>query len=242
MRRLSDEDAARDWTAIVPLRGGSRGLPGKNVRRLAGRPLYQHAVDLALTAGARQVVITTDIEEVLNALHGPGIRALQRPLSLCTDDTPMEPVLRHAIDAVGLQGTIVLLQATSPLRSLEDCHGALERYSSGEFDLVMSVTAADRGVQKWGRIDHGRFVPLSLPQHLFANRQSLPPLFKPNGAIYVFDAQAFLNRGGFPRERIGVLEMPGERSQDIDSLADFELCERLLARLQTGLLTERRAP
>jgi N-acylneuraminate cytidylyltransferase len=195
---------------------------------LAGRPLYRHAVDLALEAGAARVLISTDIPQVLDAAHPPAVQALHRPAELCADETPMAPVLVHAIGATAIDGAVVLLQATSPLRALEDIASALERYRSGNFDLVMSVTTADRGVQKWGRIDNDRFVPLSLPQHVFSNRQALPPLVKPNGAIYVFDAQAFVARGGFPVDRIGAVEMPAERSQDIDTLADFEFCERQL--------------
>ena len=217
------------WTALVPLRGGSRGLPSKNTRLLAGRPLYRHAVDLALAAGAARVVITTDIPEVLHAAHPPRVLALQRPADLCADDAPMAPVLVHAIQAARIEGTVVLLQPTSPLRELQDVTAALERYASGAFELVMSVTPADRGVLKWGRIDNHRFVPLSQPQHVFSNRQALPAVVKPNGALYVFDAQAFVGRGGFPVQHIGALEMPVQRSHDIDTLADFELCERLLA-------------
>lgn len=230
-RRL-DESAG--WTAIVPLRGGTRGLAGKNTRPLAGRPLYRHAVDLALAAGAGRVLISTDMAEVLGAAHPAGVQVLHRPGDLCADDTPMAPVLLHAIRAARLEGTLVLLQATSPLREQIDIQAALQRYRSGGFELVMSVTAADRGVLKWGRVDNGTFVPLSLPQHVFANRQSLPPVVKPNGAVYVFDAEAFLARGGFPVEHIGAVEMPPERSHDIDNLADFERCERLLIERQSS--------
>jgi N-acylneuraminate cytidylyltransferase len=195
---------------------------------MAGRPLYRHAVDLALTAGASRVLITTDIPDVLSAEHPPRVQAVRRPAELCTDDTPMAPVLVHAIQSAGVVGTLVLLQATSPLRTAQDIAAALDLYAAGGYELVMSVTPADRGVLKWGRIDNGRFAPLSQPQHVFANRQSLPPVVKPNGAVYVFDAQAFVARGGFPVERIGAVEMPAERSHDIDNLADFEHCERLL--------------
>ncbi len=217
------------WTAIVPLRRGSRGLPGKNTRLLAGRPLYRHSVDLALAAGARQVVISTDIPEILEAPQPPGVVLVARPAALCEDEVPMAPVLVHALQAARVEGTVVLLQATSPLRSHADVQDALRRFATGAHDLVMSVTAADRGVLKWGTVDNGRFVPLSKPEHVFSNRQSLPPVVRPNGAVYAFDAQAFLVRGGFASERIGAVEMPAQRSHDIDTLTDFELCERLLA-------------
>ena len=219
-----------DWTAVIPLRGGSKGLPGKNTRPLAGKPLYRHAVDLALSAGARRVILSTDIPELLSAALPPGVQALPRPPELCGDDVPMAPVLLHALQAAQVQGPVVLLQATSPLRQVADVQAALQALAKGGFDLVMSVTEADRGVLKWGQVrPDGRFVPLSSPAHCFANRQSLPPVYKPNGAVYALQAEWFLAHGSFVSERIGSVPMPAERSHDIDTLADFERCERLLA-------------
>ena len=87
---------------------------------------------------------------------------------------------------------------------------------------------------KWGRLDGDRFVPLSDPAHCFANRQSLPPVVRPNGAVYVMNAEWFLKRGSFVSERIGVVPMSAERSQDIDTLADFERCEAALANTTQG--------
>lgn len=218
-----------DWTAVIPLRWGSKGLPGKNTRQLAGKPLYLHAVDLALNAGASHVILTTDIPEVLSATQPAGVQALPRPTELCGDHVPMAPVLVHALKAAQVKGVVVLLQATSPLRHVADVHSALGLLAKGNFDLVMSVTEADRGVLKWGKRDpDGRFLPLSSPEHCFANRQSLPPVFKPNGAVYALKAEWFLANGDFVSDRIGSISMPAERSHDIDSLADFERCEKLL--------------
>lgn len=217
------------WTAVIPLRGGSKGLPGKNTRLLAGKPLYRHAVDLALAAGARRVLISTDIEEVLNAQLPAGVQALPRQPDLCGDTVPMAPVLVHALQSAGCEGTVVLLQATSPLRQVVDVQAALDVFETGQHELVMSVTEADRGVLKWGRMEGDRFVPLSDPAYCFSNRQSLPPVVRPNGAVYVMQAQWFLARGSFVSERIGLVQMTPERSQDIDTLADFERCEAALA-------------
>jgi CMP-N-acetylneuraminic acid synthetase len=217
------------WTAVIPLRGGSKGLPGKNTRLLAGKPLYRHAVDLALAAGASRVLISTDIEEVLNAQLPAGVQALPRSPELCGDTVPMAPVLVHALQAAQVQGTVVLLQATSPLRQVADVQAALERLASGGFDLVMSVTEADRGVLKWGQLQaDGRFAPLSSPEHCFANRQSLPPVYKPNGAVYAMQAGWFVAQQSFVSEHIGTVVMPPGRSHDIDNLFDFERCEALL--------------
>jgi CMP-N-acetylneuraminic acid synthetase len=216
------------WTAVIPLRAGSKGLPSKNTRLLAGKPLYRHAVDQALQAGAQRVVITTDIPEVLWAELPTQVTLVERPPELAGDTVPMAPVLQHALQTAECHGTVVLLQATSPLRQSRDIEGALTVFAGGYFELVMSVTSADRGVLKWGTLRGNRFQPLSDPAYCFANRQSLPPVVRPNGALYVLNAERFVASGSFVSERIGVVEMPAERSQDIDSLDDFERCEAAL--------------
>jgi N-acylneuraminate cytidylyltransferase len=220
------------WTAVIPLRAGSRGLPSKNIRPLAGKPLYRHALDQALAAGASRVVITTDMPDVLWAELPTQVALVERPAELAGDNVPMAPVLQHALETADVHGSVVLLQATSPLRRPADIEAALGVFAGGYFELVMSVTEADRAVLKWGTLRGNRFQPLSDPAHCFANRQSLPAVVRPNGAIYVLDADWFVTRGSFVSERIGVLQMPAERSQDIDSLEDFERCEALLK--QTG--------
>lgn len=216
------------WTAVIPLRAGSKGLPSKNIRPLAGKPLYRHAVDQALQAGASRVVITTDIPEVLWAELPTQVTLVERPPELAGDTVPMAPVLQHALHTADCHGTVVLLQATSPLRLRSDIEAALAVFAGGYFELVMSVTSADRGVLKWGTLRGNRFQPLSDPAYCFANRQSLPPVVRPNGALYVLNAERFVASGSFVSERIGVVEMPAERSQDIDSLDDFERCEAAL--------------
>ena len=222
------------WTAVIPLRAGSKGLPGKNTRWLAGKPLYLHAVDVALEAGAQGVILSTDIPDILSAALPAGVQAIPRPAALCGDTVPMAHVLSHALKATLCKGTVVLLQATSPLRQVADIQAALGVFATGQHDLVMSVTEADSGVLKWGRLDGDRYMPLSDPAFCFSNRQSLPAVVKPNGAVYVMQAQWFLARESFVSDRIGVVQMDAERSQDIDTGADFERCEAALVRMKQG--------
>ncbi len=217
------------WTAVIPLRRGSKGLPGKNIRLLADKPLYMHSVDVALEAGAQRIIISTDISDVLSSALPPRVQVIERPSDLCGEEVPMAPVLLHALQVAACEGAVVLLQATSPLRKVADVLSALDVFAKGRFDLVMSVTEADRSVLKWGRVEGDRFVPLSDPAHCFSNRQSLPPVVRPNGAVYVMQAQWFIARRSFVSERIGLVHMSPERSQDIDTLADFERCEAALA-------------
>ena len=217
------------WTAVIPLRGGSIGLPGKNTRPLAGKPLYKYAIDLALAAGAQRVLISTDIAEVLLTDFPAPVSTLLRPADLCGDTVSMAPVLMHALSAGAVSGPVVLLQATSPLRKVGDVLAALDQLAGGAFDVVMSVTEADRSVLKWGQVQpDGRYQPLSSSEHCFTNRQSLPPVYKPNGAVYAMQAEWFVANQGFVTGRLGTVVMPPERSHDIDTLADFEHCETLL--------------
>ncbi len=222
-------EAIPPWTAVIPLRAGSKGLAGKNMRPLAGKPLYRYSLDLALDAGAEQVLISTDIEELLAESWPEPVRVISRPAELCGDAVPGEPVLLHLLDVSPVDGTVVLLQATSPLRRREDVEAALALFARGEHELVMSVTEADSGVLKWGRLEGERFVPLGEPGQCFANRQSLPQVVRPNGAVLVFEADWLRSRRSLVGGRIGAVCMPPERSLDIDTLTDFEACEAALA-------------
>jgi len=106
--------------AIVPVRGGSKGLPGKNTRLLADKPLWAHSVAQAQAVGVDQVIVTTDILELSQDVAEAGASFLERPKSLAQDDTPMAPVILHALETLQEPAQIVLLQATSPLRSTSD--------------------------------------------------------------------------------------------------------------------------
>lgn len=222
--------------ALIPLRAGSAGLPGKNIRPLAGQPLYRHAIDQARAAGLTRILISTDIAAILEGAPEPGVTVRPRPADLATGTTPMDAVLRHVLSQdLTDPARIVLLQATSPLRRAEDIDAALDLHRRGDgkggFDLVLSATRADAGVLKWGRAEGVEFVPLSDPAHCFANRAALPPVYRPNGAVYVFDADWFRASGTLAGGRIGMIEMPPDRATDIDSAADFAAVE---ARLRGG--------
>jgi CMP-N,N'-diacetyllegionaminic acid synthase len=214
-----------DVVAIVPVRAGSKGLPGKNIMFVAGMPLYLHAVIQGLrTVG--QVLLSTDIEEIYDVDLPSGCSLCCRPRELAADDTPMDAVIKHLILERGLAGkTLVVLQATSPLRLDADIQAALELFRTRKYDMVLSVVEQDRGILKYGTLDGTRFTGIREQHFCFFNRQQLPKVHGPNGAVYVFDANRFLDVGGFPCERIGAVVMPFERSVDIDTLADLILVE-----------------
>ncbi|NNE89992.1 MAG: acylneuraminate cytidylyltransferase family protein, partial [Silicimonas sp.] len=213
--------------AIVPVRSGSKGLVGKNLKPLAGIPLWERAVAHGLDAGAG-VLVTTDSAEVLKQGKRDRVAFLDRPVELAADDAPMGPVILHALEQIEGPARIVLLQPTSPLRAREDVEDSIALHATGRFDLVKTVTATDAGILKYGTMDDGQFIPVSDPAYCFTNRQDLPPVMKPNGAVYVFDRDWFLANGGFATDRIGGVVMPAERSFDIDTEADFLRAEALI--------------
>lgn len=217
----------------MPVRGGSQGLPGKNLRELAGRPLFRRAVDQGLAVGADLVVLSTDIEELHGTDLGASVIVHERPTELAGDDVPMDPVLADALDRDEIgDADVVLLQATSPLRRDHDILACLDVFRSGSFDLAMSVYRSDSSILKCGTSDGATFRPLRSADDTFANRQSLPAVFRPNGAVYAFGANWFRDRGALATDSIGMHEMDVESSTDIDSLADFERCETILAERQ----------
>ena len=221
---------SKSYTVIIPLRSGSKGLPNKNVMKLAGKPLYLHAADLALEANASRIIVTTNIEQVLRSKAKEGIEYIRRPENLCGDTVAMSPVLLHAVRRCHVQGTVVLLQPTSPLRSLQDIESALDLFERSRSDLVLTVTAADSAFLKWGEVTTGGiFNPVSSVEMMFSNRQNLPTIYKPNGAVYVFDAEWLLeNEGLESAKKISAVKMPQARSLDIDTLDDFIRCQDVL--------------
>lgn len=233
MNALAPSSPSR--VALIPVRAGSKGLPGKNIRPLAGRPLYLHSVEQAFGAGLDTVVISTDIPEILETPQSPGVIVHPRVAELSADETPMSMVLADVLCLSHFDGaTVVLLQATSPLRRSEDIRRAVDRFEKGDAEVVMSVVPADPRVLKCGTIDDDRFVPLRDPRDTFRNRQDLPSVVRPDGAIYVFGASWFRDRGELVSERISALRVDPADSVDIDDIADFEFCARILEQRESG--------
>jgi CMP-N,N'-diacetyllegionaminic acid synthase len=217
-----------DTVAIVPVRAGSKGLPGKNIMPVNGLPLYLHAVNQGLRTVGR-VLLSTNIDAIDDAALPSGCTLCRRPAELAADDTPMDAVIRHLIDDRALTGKrVVLLQATSPLRLDSDILAALELFGTQQYDMVLSVVERDRGVLKYGTLEGAAFSAMREQRFCFFNRQQLPTVHGPNGAVYVFDADRFVIARGFPSNRIGAVEMPIERSADIDTVADLRHVEDML--------------
>lgn len=215
--------------AVIPIRAGSKGLPGKNIQLLAGKPLFMHAVDQARDAGVGHIVISTDIPDIFSIDLGADISVHARPTHLASDTASMSDVLSDLLTQPMFDAAqIVLLQATSPLRTYEDVCAGIDCFALSSFDIVMSVYEAERSVLKYGTIENGTYVPMRTAAHVFSNRQDLPQVFRPNGAVYVFNANWYRRNGGLETSNIGAFTMSAENSIDVDTKSDLERCEIIL--------------
>jgi len=224
--------------AVVPARGGSKGLPGKNVRPLLGLPLLVHSLRLAaLCPEIERTVVSTDSEEIAaTAREFGGEVPFMRPRELASDDAPMLPVLQHALSQLDREGSsyelLLLLDPTSPGRLPEDvarAHALLER--SPDADGVVAVSEPPFNPFWHAVVERdGLIEPLIADVPVFARRQDVPRVLRVNAALYLFRAE-FLRREreAWQNGRHVALEIPDIRAFHIDSEEDFRVAEAVLA-------------
>jgi N-acylneuraminate cytidylyltransferase len=226
--------------ATICARGGSKGLPGKNIRPFAGKPLIVHSIEQALAcAGISEVFVSTDDAGIAAVARAAGATVpYLRPAELATDAAAKLPVIEHLVRFLEAQGRaiarIVDLQPTSPLREAADIAAALA--TRAEADLVVSVTAArDNPYFNLVEAQPDGWVALSKGGGL-GRRQDAPPVYALNGSIYVWQRAALAQAAqhGLWSVRIAPFEMPRWKSADIDDLEDFEYAEWLHARHGQG--------
>ena len=193
-----------------------------------GMPLYMRTVHQALRV-TKKVIISTDIEDIIKTKLPKGCITDKRPQYLSKDDTKISSVISRIIKKYKLSDKIILLlQATSPLRSDHDIHSSIELFESKKHSLVFTVKEQNREVLKYGLIKNNIYLSLSQSKFLFENRQSLPMVYGHNGAVYIFKAGDFLRNNDFPHDNIGCIIMSAKRSIDIDNLRNFKEAEKIL--------------
>ncbi len=224
--------AGRSVLAVVAARGGSKGLPGKNLRPLGGKPLLQWSIAAAKgSAYIDRLVLSSEDDAIAEAARLAGCEVpFRRPAALATDDASIYDVLKHAASSLPERyALIVLLQATSPLRQSQDIDRSLELLMSVGADSVVSVTPAPKPPHWMYVIDaKGQLAPV-LRGEAVGRRQDAPPVYVVNGAVYAAPPDWVFERMSFVGERTVGYVMPPERSVDIDTMADFVVAEHLLA-------------
>jgi CMP-N,N'-diacetyllegionaminic acid synthase len=225
------------YLAIVTARAGSKRLPSKNVRSLCGKPLFVWSVLAGLNCPriARTIVSTDSVDYQRIAIAAGADCPWLRPPDLAADDSSSADAVKDVLDRLGDQvkqyRALVLLQPTSPLRTVEDISAALALYEARDASAVVSVSEAECPPNWIGRLPSDLVMDEFVPAELRCLRgQELGKWCRLNGAIYVIGIEAFRCEHGFiPRGTLAYV-MPRERSVDVDSAFDFELAELLMAR------------
>ena len=222
-------------TAIIPARGGSKGLPGKNIRPLLGKPLIAYTIEGA--QGARsidRIVVSTDSPEIAEVSRRFGAEVpFMRPDELATDTSEAVDNYIYTVDRLSREGNadidaFAVLLPTAPLRTSADIDCAVEMFLEKNADSVVSYTPESHPI-RWHKYVNADGSFEDIFDTALENRQELRTSYRPNGAIYVFRT-AMIKTRRYYTDRSYAYVMPRERSVDIDTLDDFELAEFLMRR------------
>lgn len=222
--------------ALIPARGGSKRLPGKNIRPLGGKPLIAWSIEAALAAGCLEaVLVSTDDQAIADAARQAGARVPGlRPAELATDQASSVDVALHALDGwereQGPVDGLMLLQPTSPFRTLETIRLAAARFAENGGAPLVGVSPAATHPAWCFRIESGQLQPF-LPREQMATRsQDLPPAYAISGAMYVIGPETLRREKSFmpPGARPFLIDDPYQ-TLDIDTAWDWSLAEALLA-------------
>jgi len=220
-----------DILGIVPARGGSKGIPRKNIVDLGGRPLLAWTSEVALLSSLKRIVLSTDDPEIAEIGRSLGLEVpFLRPTELAADCARSIDVVTHTLDAIDAQpDAVMLLQPTSPFRTLEDIEGAVQLLDQPSIQSVISVApVGGHHPARMKRIENGWLRDPSFSEDIEGQpRQTLAPLYIKNGAVYLARL-AMLRQGTFQGQHCKAWCMPPERSVNIDSPMDL-LVARALA-------------
>jgi len=220
--------------AVIPARGGSKSIPGKNIRPLGGKPLIVWSIEVARQVSEiDRVIVSSDDPTISSISREHGAEVYARPSHLATDEALVIDALKDLIQTLqseqDMPGWLVLLEPTCPLRSAADIRDCLRLLSQGGFDSVATFKEAELNPHRAWRIVEGVpqvFIPGAVP---WLPRQKLPKAFQLNGAVYVFRANLLAQETkSLLLGKSAAVVMPRDRSHDIDDSLDFTIVEMLL--------------
>lgn len=222
-----------DTIVIIPARGGSKGLPGKNTKLLAGKPLIHYTINTARRVFQdNSIIVSTDSEEIRKCSEETGLKVhFLRPAELATDEAGMREVILHAMDFALQRGDliekIVLLQPTSPFRSADQIEKAMQLFRD-DLDMVVSVKHTKDNPYFTLMEDDGNGYLKKSKQGNYFRRQDCPNVYSINGSIYVINANSIRQKNIGDFSAIVPLITDEVKSVDIDSLLDWQWAEFLL--------------
>lgn len=218
--------------AIITARGGSKGLPQKNILSLAGKPLIAHTIQAALGSHIfSKVLVSTDDTAIKKVALEYGAEIINRPDVLATDTASSLDVITHALKVLGDDHGnthFVLLQPTSPLRTKSHIIEAWKKYQSIKAMSLVSVTKEKHSPHKLLIEEEGVIKPVFKLDFLTTPRQNLPQTYRPNGAIYIAKIKAYRQSQNLFQEPLSIYIMTEKDSIDIDTKEDLNLCETIL--------------
>jgi N-acylneuraminate cytidylyltransferase len=223
------------YLCLIPARGGSKGIPGKNLRPIGGKPLIVWTIEQALaTLGDVRVVVSTEDEAIAAVARDAGAEVpFARPAELAEDTTATEPVVLHAISELGLRGyrpdAVVLLQATSPIRLPNTVLRAIEHYESTGVDSIVGVVPQSPFLWRWSDPPTADYDVDHRPR-----RQEITPAdlrYRETGSIYVTRTAVYEQHRNRLGGRISLFVMDELEGIDIDTETDLLLAEHALSRL-----------
>ncbi len=223
--------------AIIPARGGSKGIPRKNLLMVAGKPLVAWSVETA--RGARSItrtIVSTDDGEIAAVARNHGAEVVLRPAEISGDTASSESALLHVLDTLRADGSpdpdvVVFLQATSPFRVPADIDGAVDLLAKGNYDSVFGG-CPEHFTGRWALAADGCALPLNFDPVRRPRRQERAVEYLENGSVYAFRPRLLRETGSRMGGRIGIHPMPAERSHQIDSMEDVPFFETVLVQTQ----------
>ncbi len=218
--------------AIIPARGGSKRVPGKNIRKLAGKPLIAYTIEQAFASKyINRVVVSTEDKKIGEVAARYQAEVIKRPEKLARDDTPslevLQHTLRHLEETEGyLPELVVLLQPTSPLRLADDIDSAIEKLLKADCDSVVSVCEVGCPLHWMYTLVGDRLRPITNSR--IKKQQDTEKVYRLNGAVYVTSVGVIMRQNRIIGRDTRAYIMPRERSIDIDTELDFKLAELLI--------------
>jgi CMP-N,N'-diacetyllegionaminic acid synthase len=215
--------------AVIPARGGSKGLKEKNIYPVAGKPLLAWTIMQALASTSiERVFVSTDDDAIANVASAYGAEVIARPLELAGDKASSESAILHAVTVIERDynmpvSTIVFLQATSPLRKPQDIDRAIKLFFQEGADSLISVTRAD-DLTLWESRD-GRWNSVNFDYRNRGMRQDRPTQFIENGSIYIFRPETLTTYSNRIGEKLSAYEMEFWQTWEIDTLEEIDLIE-----------------
>ena len=216
--------------SIIPARGGSKSIYKKNITSLGGKPLIHYTIEAAIKSEIiSRIIISTDDDDISDIATQFNVEILTRPKYLATDNSKMLPVLQHAVKKIKLDNIsdkLIILQPTSPLRKSTQIDEAFSLLDSN-WTSVVSVCETEHTPYKMYKKKNDRLIDFVSEKYRGENKQSLPTVFRENGAIYVCWVKNIVS-GIFRGSKIRPYIMPQIDSIDIDSNFDMLLCENIM--------------